>query len=275
MPPLRAKVFRHPAELPLFIIGVIVTLTCYAVAISIWWLPEDEFQALAELPEIVDFLAALVFLPLGLTILRGIAAARTRITAVRVDEHNFPDILHIQQELCERANIPVTPLYVTWSSDLQLCSTDRAERSYLAVSTDAISGARDHDPAALRYLVAHELGHQIAGHQKKLRAFAANLMVETPVIGYFLTRAREYTADRFAHMVLEADAVQAGYRLITIGKDQFANIRYEDIVRRASAERGNYVLMANLGATIPPVTWRAYAAEHPRQAGRLLWPPRH
>lgn len=265
---IRLRDFRHPAETPLFVLGVLVTLGAYAFVVVLATLPD-----FWEIAEGVELLLLLVFLPLTLILLRRTSSARNRTTAVVVDGENFPQIAAINAELAEGAGMQPHPLYVVRASDLQTCLVDRAQRDALLIAADAVSGAMDHDPIALRYLVAHELGHRLAGHGKPWRVFAANLLLGTPVLGYFLTRAQEYTADRYAQLVVP-EAMSAGYRLMAIGKDQLANITLNGLLQRGYRERGFFVWVANLGETTPPITWRVAASHDARDHGRLMWPPR-
>lgn len=267
---LRAQL-RHPYELRMVVIGIALSLTVYALAISVFMLPDDQLTLLGNLPETF---ALVLFFPIVLVFLREMKRARGRASNIAITPTQYPDLYQIVVEAARDAGLTTTPpAYLTSDPSVEACKLDNGMKQSVTIGTDFLAGCRENnDPDALRFMVAHQLGHVAARHGSFGRMLATSVLTATPGLSGLLTRAQEYTADNYGHHFHAA----GGHRAIALtatGKDNFIYVSESTQLWRAETQRGLSLWLTNLLTSHPMPAWRTHALAHRDRPGRIIgWP---
>jgi Zn-dependent protease with chaperone function len=184
---------RHRAEVPVLIAGGVITVGAICIVLGYLILGED-------LPSWAMTVALVPILPLTAAIY-GIRWSywNTVSNGVEVTPQQLPEIYQIFTELAHRMEIyPVPRLYVANGNGLLNAYATKCQlrRNYVVIYSDLLDIAFEFgDMDAIRFILAHELGHIKAGHVKLWRL----LITTVPRLVAFtstISRAQEYTADR-------------------------------------------------------------------------------
>lgn len=187
---ITVRQLRHRAEIPMLSLAGLITLVGVAVAIA----------AGSSAPTWATAAAAGLLVPiLAATVLIRFQYWRQISNSVEVTENQLSEIHAIYIELCAAMDMPQRPrLYVANGNGAinAYASKCRIRRSYVVIYSDLIDVAYElGDFNAIRFVLAHELGHIKCGHVNLWRN--ALLPVATVLgIGPSVSRAQEYTADR-------------------------------------------------------------------------------
>lgn len=202
------KQFRHRAEVPMLVLGLVLSLGISASAIY-FILAGQTLSSFAQ-----GVLAGLVAPVFGAVFIRY-HYWTTISNAVEVTDKQFPEIYAIYRQLAldmgfseDGKGIRKTPrLYIRNGNGAMNAFAAKCEirRGYVVLFSDLVDIAYSHGEFdTLRFVLAHELGHIKCGHVDLWR-----IMI-TPVttalfIDKTVTRAQEYTADRVASYYAPGD----------------------------------------------------------------------
>ncbi|MBW3085005.1 Protease HtpX [Austwickia sp. TVS 96-490-7B] len=195
------EAFRHRAEVPMLITGGILTATVIPLLIAFLLtdqaIPEWLMGALAGLSAPFLAWAALIRWNYWKTIANG----------VEITPRQLPEVYQVYSELAQEmgfgdaAGLNAIPqLYVvngngTINAFASKCALSKA---YIVINSDLLDLATMYgDYHALRFVMAHELGHIRCRHVSLWRLLlipVASLLY----VNQSITRAQEYTADRVA-----------------------------------------------------------------------------
>ncbi|QBI52121.1 M48 family metallopeptidase [Streptomonospora litoralis] len=256
-------VCRHPWEWPLTAAALLVTAVVLAAA----------GHTLSTAEGAALWGAGILFagVPGTCWAASGLLQARQRAHSVRISPTQFPEAEHAIRRLSAQMGLECTPeAYVCQDGGrLRSWAGSHGPRRYIVVSSDLFEiGGRLRDPDALRFVVAHQLGHIAAGHTSFwLRTgTAAGRLV--PVLGSSLSRAREYTADNYAHAHCPEGA--HAIRLLVGGKHLYAQVNMSEMAERARTDRGPFLFLYNLLSSRPASTRRMAAIRDRTRAGRVF-----
>ncbi|WP_460999110.1 M48 family metallopeptidase [Streptomonospora sediminis] len=257
------SVARNPWEWPLTAAAFAVTACVLALAV----------HTLLTAEGMAWWVAALVLagLPGGCWVRRGLLLAEQRAQSVRISPTQFPEAEHAIRRMSAQMGLSSAPdAYVCPSTGrLRAWASGHGTRSYIVISSDLFEfGGSLRDPAALRFLVAHQLGHIAAGHTSYLlrAGTAAGRLV--PVLGASLSRAMEYTADNHAHAHCP-EGVHA-VRLLAGGGHLYPQVNMSEMAERARTDRGPFLFLYNLLSSRPSNTRRMAAIRDRTRPGQVF-----
>jgi Zn-dependent protease with chaperone function len=142
--------------------------------------------------------------------------ASFRLHAIRVGPDQLPELWNRYLSVGARLGLAqVPPLYVQQSGGVVNAFAARAARRMQVVLQSGLLDALEHDPEALEFVIAHELGHHLARHTtlgKQLFILPMGLMGLLPLqLG--LSRGQELTADRYG---LHGSSLSAAERALIV-----------------------------------------------------------
>jgi Zn-dependent protease with chaperone function len=252
---------RHPWEPPLLALAVAVTAAVAAAAVHTLWTGTPPLRWAA---------AAVLALPPAAWAVRGLAHARQCAHAVRLSPTQFPDAHRVVREVGAEMGLGAVPdVYVRPGPEPGARVAGHGPRRCVVVSSAAFGdGGRLHDPAALRFLVAHQLGHVRAGHTSPWWRLGTAAAWAVPGLGSSLARAMEYTADDHAHAHCPEGA--HAVRLMAAGRHLYPQVSPGELAERARTDRGLFVFLYTLLSPRPALTRRMAALHDRSRPGRLL-----
>lgn len=147
-------------------------------------------------------------------------------------------------------------------------------RRFVIIYSDLLEvGGAARDPDALRFVIAHEVGHIAAGHTSYWRMLGTFASQWIPLLGSTLSRVQEYTADNYGHSLV-AHGARGAMATLAGGKYLNRSVDVDAMADRAVTEPGFFVWVANASASHPVLAWRMHALRDRRTPGRLLWRPK-
>ncbi|TDQ47995.1 M48 family metallopeptidase [Actinorugispora endophytica] len=213
----------------------------------------------------------LLGVPLLVFFVRGQMYARQRVNGVRVSERQFPEAYRMVVDAARALGLPETPdaYVVLGNGQINAFASGHGFRRYVAINSDLFEiGDRLADPDALRFVIAHEVGHIAAGHTSFWRQAAVSIANVIPGIGSSLGRAQEYTADNHAYEFCPEGA--RGLRVLAAGKYLYDQVDFDEIAARAQTDQGFFVMLVNVLSTHPVNTWRFAAIRDRGRPGRVF-----
>lgn len=173
------RVERWPSEIPLFV------LTLFASA-ALWVLAIVTIVGL-----LYGFVLGVFFFVMHLALV-----AHVRGNGVRLGPSQFPEVYAAVDQLASRLGMKKAPeaYLMQGGGMLNAFATRFVGSDMIVLYTDLIEACGD-DVAARDMIIAHELGHLSCGHVRWNFALAPAMLV--PFLFAALSRAREYTCDRF------------------------------------------------------------------------------
>jgi Zn-dependent protease with chaperone function len=186
---------RHRAEIPMLIVAGVLTVIGLIGAVAV--LTSDQS---------LDGWRLLAVIGLAFPLFHGTVGMRyfywrTISNAIEINERQLPEIYREYRAMAAAMGIDDPPrLYLMNGNGTMnaFASKCQVRKAYIVVYSDIVDLALVHgDMAALRFVLAHELGHVLCGHVDLWR-LAITAVPHAAKIGASVTRAQEYTADRVA-----------------------------------------------------------------------------
>ncbi|MDU0348599.1 M48 family metallopeptidase [Actinomyces sp. MRS3W] len=274
---------RHPAELPLLRLCISITVLAYVlwIVFLIWLVIDQEPTGVAATlrnsvtESAGQFLLLLPLLPFVLWFVRAKTYAEMRATAVQMSPTQFPEGYRMVVEAAEHFGMRRVPdaYVVLGNGTINAFATGHGYRRYVAINSDLFEiGGSARDPEALRFVIAHEVGHIAAGHSSFWRQLGTALTSNIPLLGQALSRSQEYTADNHGFDVAPRGA-SGTMALLTGGKYLGAQVNFHALADRAARETGIWLHIVSWLASHPIITWRAHALRDRSQPGRIVRKP--
>jgi len=256
---------RHPGELRFGILGTILALTALPiVAIYI-------FDYIG-----VRLASAIIVIFVGVYIARGLINAKERVTSIEITPEQFPDVHERIEHYAAAFGLDETPrAYIAQEGGLLNAFASKHNRTnFIRINADVFEvgtfhlGPRPKDPAALDFIIAHEVGHVAARHTTYWYTWLVSFINFIPFVGAALSRAKEYTADNYAYSVVPGGI--NGIVLLSGGKYLYPLVDGEQIAARAGTDRGLFLWFTNALATHPVQTKRLAALYDRSRPGKLF-----
>jgi len=238
------RVDRWPSEVPLLVLAGLISLGIWLLAaISIVGLIYAAFLSL------FFFVAHVVFV------------AHVRGNGVRVGPDQFPELHETVQRLSRRMGLnPPPETYVMQAGGTLNAFATKFLRSNVVVLFSDLLQACGDDVAARDMIIAHELGHLRAGHLRWTWFLLPGMMV--PFLGTALSRAREYTCDRYG---LEGagrlDSALLGLTILAAGGRFGPMVNREAMVRQRDSMNTGLMRIGEWLSTHPPLADRMAALD--------------
>ncbi len=170
---------HHPAEMPLFIVMVIISsLIWLTLVVTVLGLVYALFFAL------FFFISHLLFI----THIKG--------SAVKLGPDQFPDLYNRVVLLSEKAGLTDIPdAYIMQAGGSLNALATKFFRSKIIILYSDLLEACGANKGARDMVIGHEIGHHKAGHLKWWWFIAPAMII--PFLGSAYSRAREFTCDRY------------------------------------------------------------------------------
>ncbi|XGX77471.1 Protease HtpX [Terrabacter sp. BE26] len=267
--PMRRYV-RHPREIVALVVAVLASLLLLALAVG------ELVSAAQERRDPDIYALALVSAPLLVWFARGQLWAQQRLSGIKLSPGQFPEAHGMLVDAAARSGLSYVPdAYVVLGNGvINAAASGHGFRRFVFVNSDLLEvGGAAREPEALRFVIAHEVGHIAAGHTsywRMLGTFASQWLL---FVGSTLSRAQEYTADNYGH-ALAPEGARSAMATLAGGKYLGRSVDVDAMADRAVTEPGFFVWLTNAAAGHPVLLWRIHALRDRRRPGRLLWRPR-
>jgi len=248
---------RHPAEIPLFIVCLLISIFIYITLMMSPILYPDEIgsEYLLVVP------AAIVFL----SFVSGQTYGGMMANAIKLSEKQFPELYETIKRLSSELNLNEVPdAFLIQEGGLINAFATRLyfRRNYVVFYADVVEVAyREGDFDSLEFIIAHELAHIKAGHVTLLYNLAIFPIAFVPVLKNLLwtalSRAREYTSDRIAIRI--APLGKKGLIVLSAGEHLYKDVNYEEYLEMARTPEGFWIWSTNLLSTHPALIRRVRA----------------
>jgi Zn-dependent protease with chaperone function len=233
-----------PSEKPLF-------YTALVVSIPIW-------VTLAV--SIVGIAYALV---IGLVLIatHAMLVYHVRANGVRIGSNQFPELYTRVREISQRIGLdPVPDTYVMQAGGvLNAFATKFIGARIVVVNSELLEACGD-NAAARDMIVGHELGHIRAGHLDWRWFIAHGLII--PFLGGALSRAREYTSDRYGRLAAgDKEGAELGLIILAAGGRLARQVNRTAFIQQREEINGFWMGLGRVYATHPALTKRVAALQ--------------
>src|ERR671910_621732 len=248
---------RNPYEIPLYIFSVLVNLLIIAF-ILIGALLLGYLNALAGgaiyWPIVRgirgDFAAPFLLVP-GLVVYRQLTRAGIRGSAVRLSRRQFPDISAVKEDFARKLGLQREPEIYLMSGNgaLNAFAASTFGYDFVVIHSELFSNTYEKNKEALAFIIGHELGHLRLGHTRLWYQLSTAYVDRVPLLGKFLSRAREFSCDR--HGAYLAPQGEEGLVLLAAGRYVYKEVDVEELLEQGRGFRGLWPTVAQLPQSHP------------------------
>ena len=256
---------RNPYELPLYVFSVLMNLLIIAIILSgvlflgfVNALAGEPLSGPAVDAIVAAFVALLLLVP-GLVVYRQLTRAGIRGSAVRLSRRQFPDIYAVKEDFARRLGLKRDPeIYVmSGNGALNAFAASTFGYDFVVIHSELFSNTYQKNKDALAFIIGHELGHLRLGHTRLWYQLSTAYVDRVPLLGAFLSRAREFSCDR--HGAYVAPQGEEGLMLLAAGRYIYKQVDTEELLEQAHRFRGFWPAVAQLPQSHPFVVRRIRA----------------
>ena len=232
-------VSRWPTEIPLLVLTAVIAAILWLVLIV----------------SVVGILYVGV-LALFFFVIRLAFIGYLRGSAVRLGPNQFPELYGAIDSLARRMQMRTPEAYLMQAGgDLNAFATRFVRANIIVLYSDLLEACGD-STAARDMIIAHELGHLKCGHVRWHWFLLPALFI--PFLGTALSRAREYTCDRFGLAGAgDKDGATLGLTILASGGAYAQQVNREQLVRQKETVTGSGLMtLAEWFGTHPPLSRR-------------------
>jgi Zn-dependent protease with chaperone function len=233
------RVEPWPSEVPLFVLAVLASAALWVLAIV----------------TIIGVIYGLMF-AVFFFIMHLVFVAHLRGNGVRVGPDQFPEIHASVEQLATRMGMKRMPetYLIQGGGVLNAMATRFAGSDIIVLFSDLIEACGD-DLAARDMIIGHELGHLHRGHLRWQFAIAPAMIV--PFLAGTLSRAREYTCDRYgAAAAGTSDGAVLGLSILAAGGRLGRRLDRRALVTQRAALNTGWMTLGEWLSTHPPLVKR-------------------
>jgi Zn-dependent protease with chaperone function len=128
---------------------------------------------------------------------------------------------------------------------------------FIVIHSELFSNTYEKNKDALAFIIGHELGHLRLGHTRLWYQLSTAYVDRVPLLGDFLSRAREYSCDR--HGAYVAPQGEEGLVLLAAGRYVYKQVDTEELLEQVQQFRGFWPTLAQLPQSHPFVVRRIRA----------------
>jgi Zn-dependent protease with chaperone function len=252
--PRAPRVLRHPAEVPFFVVMVLlnvaIVLVIVRAAVVVPFLPESLQDSAGANAIRAALIGLLLFVP-GVIVVREVQRATVLGTAVRLSERQFPELYDTAQEFAEGLGLTRRPaIYLAnGNGALNACAAQAAGQDYVVVSNELFANLRGANRDGLRFILGHEMGHIRLHHVSLWYQIAVAYSQRIPILGPTLSRLREYSCDRLGAVLAPQGAT--GLVLLASGRHTETDVDLDQLLDQGRVLRGFWVGLAQLPRSHP------------------------
>lgn len=205
---------------------VLLGLAVLALAIS----PPDE--------PLLQVAASALLFPFASVVVHRYKRAAERLHLTVISREQFPEVHQIVEGLCREAGVQGTPaVFLSRDPAVDPCTSSPGLRPYLVLGSDFLAGCRENDtPEALRFMLAHQVGHLALHHHTRRWLWLSTAILGTPVLRTIFLRHLELHADLWA-VRAAPEGADGALALCAVGKDNFPNVRRGEQMRHWRHQR--------------------------------------
>jgi Zn-dependent protease with chaperone function len=154
----------------------------------------------------------------GLVVYRQLTRAGIRGSAVRLSRRQFPDIYAVKEDFARRLGLRRDPEIYLMSGNgaLNAFAASTFGYDFVVIHSELFSNTYEKNKDALAFIIGHELGHLRLGHTRLWYQLSTAYVDRVPLLGGFLSRAREFSCDR--HGAYVAPQGEEGLVLLAAGR---------------------------------------------------------
>ena len=225
----------NPKEKRYLVIRIIISVFFYlalAGGVAVFFM----FSESVVLPVVVAVLYILLILLIVL-LRTGLFIGYLEGNAIKVTEHQFPDIYNIAKKQSQQLGFSSVPkVYLLQSGGLlNAFVTSFVGTNYIVFYTEMVEAAYEKDPAVLEFVMGHELGHIKRKHMLTNIVLFPSAIV--PFLSAAYSRACEYTCDSIGFS-LSPQGAKSGLLLLASGKGLMSKVKSNEYVAQASGNEG-------------------------------------
>jgi Zn-dependent protease with chaperone function len=238
----RHEVPRWHTETPYFMLALLI-------AIPMWIL------LVVSIIGLVYGLMIFAFIWLGHVLFVG----HVRANGVQLGTRQMPELYERVCEIARAQGLEEVPdVYVMQAGGLlNALATKFLGRKMVVLFSDLVEACGE-NTAARDMIIGHELGHIRAGHLSWQWLIAPGLLL--PFLGAALSRAREYTCDRYGLRAAgDLRSAEMGLTILAVGGRLAHRVDREQFLEQQRELRGFWMGIAKLMATHPPLMKRIEA----------------
>ena len=254
-PVVRKLPLRHPAEIPTFIVLVVLNFAILAVLIdflvSAALIPpalrntnwETAWRAVA---------GAIILVAPALILIRQIQRASIRGTAVQLSRTQFPDLYTSIDDFSATLSVKPTPtLYLSNGNGTlnAFAAQSGWTNNYVVLSNELFANLRNDNREGTRFILGHEISHIRLHHVALWYSLVICYSQLIPILGPTLSRLREYSCDRNG-AALEPKG-EPGLILLAAGRYASENVLPGELVEQGHHLGGFWVEIAQLPRSHP------------------------
>jgi Zn-dependent protease with chaperone function len=240
----RIRVEPWPSEQPLSVLALLVSLL-------IWTLLTIS---------IIGIVYALMF---GFIFFVGqmMLIAHVRGNGVRLGPDQFPELHEMVERLSRRIGLPGAPeAYLLQEGGTLNAFATRFLSADIVVLYSDLVDACGGNVAACEMIVGHELAHVYRGHLRWHWLVLPSFLV--PFLGTTLSRAREYTCDRYGRALAgTAEGALLGLAILAVGGKHGPRVNRQALVAQRATLNTGLMRIAEWLSTHPPLASRLVALE--------------
>ncbi len=239
-----ARVERWPSEGPLLLLVILIS-------IGVWLLL------------VITIVGVLYALLIGLFFFLAHVGfvAHVRGNGVKVGPDQFPGLDEAVQRLSLKLGLRQVPeAYVMQAGGALNALATKFLRSNMIVLFSDLIEACGEDTAARDMIIAHELGHIRAGHLQMRGFLLPGHFV--PFLGQALSRAREYTSDRYGLLGAgDRDGALLGLTILAAGPRCGRQVNRAALARQRTDINTGWMTIGEWLSTHPPLAKRVAALD--------------
>ena len=249
----RIEITRWPTERPLFVLTMFVSLVLWVVA----------------LVTIIGAFYAILF-GVFFFFIHLAFVAHIRGSAVRLGPDQFPDLHAAVVRIASRIGLdPVPEVYLMQAGGaLNAFATRFLGRHMVVLFSDLLEACGD-NTGARDMIIAHELGHVKEGHLKWHWILLPASII--PFLPQALSRAREYTCDRYGLVGAgNTDDALLGLAILSAGAKHGPRVNRRVFVAQRGSLNTGWMTIGTWFGSHPPLSHRMMALEPSLAGGEHL-----
>lgn len=184
-----------------------------------------------------------------------------RGNGIRISPQQMPDLYQRVSELSRRIGLKEVPEgYVIQAGGILNALATKFLRSHIIILFSDLIEACGENESARDMIIAHELGHLKQGHLKREWFLLPGLLF--PFLGQALSRAREYTCDRYGLAGAgNREGALRGLAILAAGAVRGPQVNFEMMARQVTALNTAWMTIGQWLSTHPPLAKRIIALD--------------
>jgi len=169
---------------------------------------------------------------------------------IKITPEQYPDLYALLITCCEKVGMDEIPdTYLLRTDFFNALATRFLRRHYIVLFTDVVDALQER-PGAVNFYIGHELGHI---HRKHIRwGWVLAPVTWLPILGSALSRAEEYTCDRYGNACCDSDEdATAALAAIVAGDTRWQTMNVTSYLKQVDSTGGFFMSFNELIGDYP------------------------